>query len=316
MKKPNLLNLRAFVLPMFAAVVVPEFVLVNPLDFTLTDGEKSFQLSQAAGKYVALHFLLAADDPIGLMYVSEYAKQAPRVAGVVHVFIKAADESAVDAFQQKSREKMPNVTIFRDAEAGLAKQFAVPDGFEFNGTKMHAPALILLDQKGQEIFRHVAKDERDLLPFIEFRFKMSELTKNPNLTQYNVKDQEPAIAGYDPVSYIESSKAEKGSKEYLSTYRSVMYYFATEKHRDAFAENPEKYVPAYGGWCATAMSDGKKVEIDPTNFKVTNSRLFLFNKGFFGNAINDWNKNELTLTKQADAAWERLAPGDLERAGK
>jgi hypothetical protein len=87
----------------------------------------------------------------------------------------------------------------------------------------------------------------------------------------------------------------------------VIYYFASEEDRKLFAESPEKYLPTYGGWCATAMAKGEKVEIDPTNFKVTNGRLFLFFKAFYANAIKDWNKDEANLTVKADANWMKIA---------
>ena len=88
-----------------------------------------------------------------------------------------------------------------------------------------------------------------------------------------------------------------------------MYRFASAASRDKFNVDPTRYLPAYGGWCATAMAKGDKVEIDPKNFKVTNGRLFLFYKGLFGNALNDWNKDEAGLTVMADSHWKELATG-------
>lgn len=55
------------------------------------------------------------------------------------------------------------------------------------------------------------------------------------------------------------------------------------------------------------MAKGEKVEVDPTNFKVTNGRLFLFFKTFYANAIKDWNKDEPNLTVKADLNWKKIA---------
>ena len=55
------------------------------------------------------------------------------------------------------------------------------------------------------------------------------------------------------------------------------------------------------------MADGKKVEIDPKNYKITNGRLFLFFKAWYANAINDWNKDEKNMTTKADAAWKKIS---------
>ena len=55
------------------------------------------------------------------------------------------------------------------------------------------------------------------------------------------------------------------------------------------------------------MAKGKKVEIDPTNFKVTDGRLFLFFKAFYANARSDWDKDEPAQTSKADANWKRIS---------
>ena len=46
--------------------------------------------------------------------------------------------------------------------------------------------------------------------------------------------------------------------------------------KKAFDRNPEKYIPAYGGWCAFGMSVSDKFPVDPTNFKIVDGRLMLF----------------------------------------
>ena len=124
--------------------------------------------------------------------------------------------------------------------------------------------------------------------------------------QYNVGSDHLAIAGYDPVSYFKGGPVE-GKKEFSLTVEGVVYRFANDENRKAFAADSSRYKPAYGGWCATAMADGKKVEIDPKNYKITNGRLFLFFKAWYANAINDWNKHEKNLTTKADAAWKQIS---------
>ena len=125
-----------------------------------------------------------------------------------------------------------------------------------------------------------------------------------------------AVEGYDVVSYIESGKAAKGKPEFQSAYRGVNYRFASDESRRRFAQNPEKYLPTYGGWCASAMGDkGTKVEIDPTNFKVKDGRLFLFYKSLFGDALRDWNKHEKEWEPAADLNWKKLTNEDPVKPG-
>jgi YHS domain-containing protein len=127
------------------------------------------------------------------------------------------------------------------------------------------------------------------------------------IEHYNIGADKIALKGYDSVAYLTKNQAFKGRKEISAQHRGVTYWFASEENRKVFLESPEKYLPTYGGWCATAMAKGEKVEIDPVNFKVTQGRLFLFYKGLWGNARKDWDKEEAGLTAKADANWKRIA---------
>lgn len=277
-------------------------------DFTVTSGDKTFRLADARGKYVALHFLLKTECPYCQRTVTEYSRLGPSVAGVVQVFLKPDSDDEIAQWSSKLTDAGIAATIFRDPDAKLAEEFKVPGGYAFHGQTVHFPALVLIGPDGAEVFRHVGKDTTDRLPFEKFAAKVAELSRNPALKEFNLSGSEPAIKGYDPVSYIDSGAAQTGKSEFASAYRGVTYRFASPENRAKFAANPERYLPTYGGWCATAMADGNKVDIDPTNFKVTDGRLFLFYKGWLGNAQNDWNKDEKNLTAKADANWHKIAP--------
>jgi hypothetical protein len=51
---------------------------------------------------------------------------------------------------------------------------------------------------------------------------------------------------------------------------------------------------------------GEKVSVDPETFKILNGKLYLFYNKYFTNTLKDWNKNEATLKKNADANWPKL----------
>jgi peroxiredoxin Q/BCP len=281
------------------AAAPANFILPSPI------GGGTFRLSEAKGRFVALHFLLKTECPFCLRHTAEYSMKAPTLAGVQHVFLKPDSDTEIKSWSGKIKGSQP--TIYRDADAKLAKEFGIPDGYKFHGQMMHYPALVLLDPNGQEVFRHVGKSNTDRYSWDKFAAKISELSTNPALKDYHLAADNVALNGYDPVAYFTQSKALQGSAEIGSLYRGVTYRFATEQHRALFATAPEKYLPTYGGWCATAMARGEKVEIDPANFKVTNGRLFLFFKAFYANALNDWKKNEPALITKADAHWKRIA---------
>ena len=123
------------------------------------------------------------------------------------------------------------------------------------------------------------------------------------IKEFNLENK-VAIQGYDPVAYFKQNKAVKGKKEITATYEGVTYYFAMQVDKDFFLKSPTSYEPQYGGWCSYAMgAKGEKVEVDPENYKIVNGSLNLFYKNFFSNTLDDWNKDETKLKKQADINW-------------
>ncbi|MEM6798640.1 MAG: YHS domain-containing (seleno)protein [Planctomycetota bacterium] len=123
---------------------------------------------------------------------------------------------------------------------------------------------------------------------------------------YNLPSTGIALEGYCPVAYIEANKAIKGSPEFPSTYNGVTYYFVSSDAKRLFDSNPEKYLPAYGGWCATGILHGKNFPVDPTSFKVVNGRTLLFLKNKGVDAKRLWDQgNERQQIAKADANWEK-----------
>lgn len=139
-----------------------------------------------------------------------------------------------------------------------------------------------------------------------------------NTAQWNLaKGTRLAIDGYDPVAYFAEGGAAptKGRADLTLEHEGAVYRFASERNRDAFKANPERYEPAFGGWCAWAMLDGEKVEIDPESFLIQNDRLLLFCKGFLADTRSKWSKGDTVaeLTK-ADGQWQKIS-GETPRRG-
>ena len=149
-----------------------------PADFTVEspmDGAK-FHLADARGKYVALHFLLKTECPFCLRHTRAYAKQAATLPGVVQVFLKPYSPEEIRKWSADlGEEATRQLTVFRDADATLAKAFEIPDGYHFHGEIVHFPALVLLDPAGKEVFRHVGKDNSDRFSFAQLAAKIAEL---------------------------------------------------------------------------------------------------------------------------------------------
>lgn len=134
-------------------------------------------------------------------------------------------------------------------------------------------------------------------------------TKDYNLPKHDAGKPALAIEGYDPVAYFPEGggKPAKGDAKFAYTYRGVEYHFATAANLDAFKKDPTRYEPAYGGWCAWAMAEGRKVEIDPKAFRITGGRLFLFYTDIFTDTRNSWKKDEPRYMGQADGHWKTIS---------
>ena len=128
------------------------------------------------------------------------------------------------------------------------------------------------------------------------------------LHSYNVPASGLALEGYCPVAYFAVGKPVKGKREYSVKHNDVWYFFVNEDAKREFESNPEKYLPAYGGWCAFGMAIEDKFPVDPTNFKIVDGRLMLFLKNKNIDALKLWNDGDTSeLTRKADAHWKQVS---------
>lgn len=85
-----------------------------------------------------------------------------------------------------------------------------------------------------------------------------------------------AINGYDPVLYFSTQTAKKGQKKWHWNWQGAEWRFASKETQTAFQQNPEKYAPEFGGYCAFAVSKGFTAKPDPTAWQIEDGKLFLF----------------------------------------
>jgi YHS domain-containing protein len=115
-----------------------------------------------------------------------------------------------------------------------------------------------------------------------------------------------ALQGYDAVTYFRSRPA-KGNPNISATHEGIVYWFSDQANKEAFSEDPSKFLPEYGGWCAYAMGlNGEKVSVDPETYKIKEGRLYLFYKTFLNNTLKKWNEDEETLLPRADLNWKAI----------
>ena len=118
-----------------------------------------------------------------------------------------------------------------------------------------------------------------------------------------IKQLQVAVSGYDAVAYFDG-QAIAGDPAFNSIHNESFYLFSNEANKQKFDADPERYIPLYGGYCATAASEGKLFGVDPTNFKITgDKRLALFYRGAGGDTLPQWNENEAERRAAADKHW-------------
>jgi hypothetical protein len=113
-----------------------------------------------------------------------------------------------------------------------------------------------------------------------------------------------ALKGYDAVAYFSDGKAVAGSRNFTHQWQGVEWRFASAANRDAFAADPAKFAPQYGGFCAWAVANGYTAEIDPTAFKVVENRLYL---NYSKSVQRDWEKDVPGNISKADGNWPKLS---------
>ena len=119
------------------------------------------------------------------------------------------------------------------------------------------------------------------------------------------------VGGYDPVAYFEESKPMKGSGWHVAYYKGVTYVFVNKKSRKMFEADPEKYLPAYGGYCAYGVAVGKKFVADPEVWKIVNGKLYL---NLDTGIQKKWAKDISGYIKKSETNWSEIvekAPADL-----
>lgn len=132
------------------------------------------------------------------------------------------------------------------------------------------------------------------------------IPRSSNAQQYNGKyfnnvDANGVILdGYDPVAFFTDNKPVKGNDQFQFKYQDAIYYFSSQAHLELFKENPEKYKPQFGGWCAYAVSLGRIAPIDVNTFSVVDGHLVIQHNQ---RAVSGWNKDVDGNLRLANKYW-------------
>ena len=109
-----------------------------------------------------------------------------------------------------------------------------------------------------------------------------------------------AINGYDTVAYHLEMKPVKGNNNFTVDWNGAKWRFKSVENRDLFASNPQKWAPAYGGYCAWAVSNNYTAKTDPKAWSIVDDRLYL---NFSLRVRKTWSRNIPSNIQRGDANW-------------
>lgn len=151
-----------------------------------------------------------------------------------------------------------------------------------------------------------------LITTISYAQKEKVKLANADAPSQNIGKDSLAVGGYDLTEYFTNKKGTKGSSTYQYEYQAVKYFFLNEKNKSTFVENPEKYLPQYGGYCAygLGMDSGLngnppgKYPINPETYKIIDNKLYLFYNDNGYNFLTFWELNEEAYLENANKRWK------------
>jgi YHS domain-containing protein len=143
------------------------------------------------------------------------------------------------------------------------------------------------------------KHQRTILTLLVATLLVSSLAAAPVNTNWRGL----AIKGYDPVAYFTDGKPVEGSADFTFEWEDAKWRFASAEHRDAFAKEPARYAPQFGGFCAWAVSQGYTADIDPEAWKLVDGKLY-FN--YSPKVQAKWEEDAAGNIAKGEANWPAL----------
>ena len=112
-----------------------------------------------------------------------------------------------------------------------------------------------------------------------------------------------AIRGYDPVAFFTDSKPVKGYDSLSYDWQDGHWLFSSTSNLEQFKSNPEKYAPAYGGYCAYGTAQGHKAPTETDTWSIVDGKLYFnYNK----KVKEAWLKDQAGMIQKADTVWPQI----------
>lgn len=105
-----------------------------------------------------------------------------------------------------------------------------------------------------------------------------------------------AVDGTDVVAYFTENRPVKGDPSISHNWNGSTWNFSSVENRDSFAQDPARYAPQFGGYCAYAVSEGYTASTTPEAWRIVDGKLYL------------------NYSRRIQRRWERDIPGRIASA--
>ncbi len=109
-----------------------------------------------------------------------------------------------------------------------------------------------------------------------------------------------AVSGYDAVAYFTEGKPVDGDSNYSTEYMGADWNFKNGENLAKFKENPDKYAPQYGGYCAWAVAHNTTAKGDPTQWTIYEGKLYL---NYNTDIQSKWTADKVNQILLANKNW-------------
>ncbi len=91
-------------------------------------------------------------------------------------------------------------------------------------------------------------------------------------------DGQPSVMldGHDVVAYFTQGRHAMGQAQFSSVFEGVSFRFASAAHKALFDQQPAKYLPQYGGFCANGIAYAIPWGGDADSWRIIDGKLYIF----------------------------------------
>jgi len=134
----------------------------------------------------------------------------------------------------------------------------------------------------------------------------------------NLDENGCMLRGYDVVAMQTMPDTTlKGDKNFESSYQGAKYWFVSSENKKLFDNDPGKYAPLYGGFCAIAVTEGNLRPVQVWTHEITNGHLVVNHNA---KAKGLWDNKPKKKFKKAQSKWPTVnmkeAKYDIIKAGE